>query len=238
MTSIKKFDYEGHSISFEFEDGNKMVNATQMAKPFKKLVGGFLRSKETKSYIALLEERYANLHIGQNKEVIRIIKGGNSGEIAQGTWMDEKLALKFAAWLSPEFELWVYDRIYELLTTGKTELKQQRPAQGIVKSLRMIADQLEAHDRDIQDLKEDVSYIKDYVSDLEAKITSINEDYYTISGYCSLNAIDCPLQKAKAWGINATRLSHAKKVAVGKAYDAKYGEINTYHLDILKEVVV
>ena len=34
----------------------------------------------------------------------------------QGTWMDERLALKFAAWLSPKFEIWIYDTIYEILT--------------------------------------------------------------------------------------------------------------------------
>jgi phage antirepressor YoqD-like protein len=34
--------------------------------------------------------------------------------------MHQKLALKFAAWLNPEFELWVYDRIEELLRHGIT----------------------------------------------------------------------------------------------------------------------
>lgn len=34
MADIKAFDYEGHKISFEFEDGNKMINATEMIKPF------------------------------------------------------------------------------------------------------------------------------------------------------------------------------------------------------------
>ena len=65
MSKVTKFEYEGQSITFEFADGNKMVNATEMAKPFKKQVGGFLRSKETKQYVELLEKRYANLHIAQ-----------------------------------------------------------------------------------------------------------------------------------------------------------------------------
>jgi hypothetical protein len=34
MSELKNFDYDGQSISFEFSDGNKMINATQMAKPF------------------------------------------------------------------------------------------------------------------------------------------------------------------------------------------------------------
>jgi hypothetical protein len=122
MSDITKFDYDGQSISFEFADGNKMVNATQMAKPFGKPVGNFLRLKETKEYIQLLEERYSDVNIA--KEVLRVIKGGDASEGLQGTWMDEKLALKFAAWLSPAFELWVYDRIQELLTTGKTQIRE------------------------------------------------------------------------------------------------------------------
>lgn len=235
MSDIKKFDYKGQSISFEFEDKNKMINATEMAKPFGKPVGNFLRLKETQQYIALLKKRYSHLNIG--KEVLRVVKGGDAiNSKMQGTWMDEKLALKFASWLAPEFELWVYDRIYELLITGKTEL-QTRPNYSIIKSLRLIVDQLEAHEQDIDLLKTDVDIIKDHMGELEAKITSIDENYYSVSGYCGLYNIDCPLDKAQKWGYDATKLSHQKKKQVGKAYDAKYGNVNTYHIDILKQII-
>lgn len=50
MSDIKQFDYEGTPISFEFSDGNKMINATEMARPFGKPVGNFLRLKETREY--------------------------------------------------------------------------------------------------------------------------------------------------------------------------------------------
>ena len=196
MNDIKRFDYEGHIISFEFEDHNNMINATQMAKPFGKLVGNFLKSQHAKDYILLLESRYSKWNIGGSKQVLRVVKGGEPE--LQGTRMNEKLALKFATWLAPEFELWVYDRIYELLTTGKTELPT-KPAQNIIQSIRLIADQLEEHDRDIQTLKEDVGDIKGYVDDLEAKIISIDENYYAISGYCALYAINCPHDQALAW---------------------------------------
>ena len=234
MGKIKKFEYEGQTISFEFEDGNRMINATQMAKPFRKLVGNFLRLQSTKDYIAALQFRYSDVNNEKSREVLRVVQAGDAK--LQGTWMDEKLALKFAAWLAIDFELWVYDRIHELLTTGKTELPV-RPAHNIIKSLRLIADQLEAHDRDIQELKEDVGQIKDYVGDLEAKITSIDENYYSVSGYCALHAIHCPLNKARSWGYAATKLSNQTGKPIGKAYDAKYGNINTYHVDILKQVI-
>lgn len=234
MSKITQFDYEGHNITFEFSDGQKMINATEMAKPFGKPVGNFLRLQSTKDYIVALKVRYSHLNNEKSKEVIRVVQAGDAK--LQGTWMNEKLALKFAAWLSVDFELWVYDRIEELLKTGKTEL-QTRPAQNIVRSLRMIADQLEQHDLDIQNLKQDVSSIKDYIGDLEAKITSIDEQYYSVAGYCALNLINCPLDKAKKWGYNATKLSNLKGIDIGKAYDAKYGNINTYHIDILKQIV-
>ena len=234
MSKITKFQYEGDSISFEFNDGSKMINATEMAKPFGKLVANFLKSKHAKDYILLLKARYSIWNNGK-KEVLRVVQGGIPE--LQGTWMDEKLALKFAAWLSPEFELWVYDKIEELLKTGRVEIKQIRPGLELIKSIRLIADQLEYHERDIQKLKEDMVDVKDYIADIEAKITSIDENYYSISGYCALNSIPCPLDKAQKWGYAATKLSNQKGTPIGKAYDAKYGDINTYHVDILTAII-
>ena len=85
MSDITKFGYEGQQITFEFADGNRMVNATEMARPFGKLPGSFLRLKSTKDYILLLESRYADVHNGGNREVLRVVQGG-APEL-QGTWM-------------------------------------------------------------------------------------------------------------------------------------------------------
>jgi hypothetical protein len=234
MSDITKFDYDGQSISFEFADGNKMVNATQMAKPFGKPVGNFLRLKETKEYIQLLEERYSDVNIA--KEVLRVIKGGDASDGLQGTWMDEKLALKFAAWLSPAFELWVYDRIQELLTTGKTEIREYSPS-GIIKGLRLIVEQLEQQQNFNFEIREDVDTISDRLDELEAKIVSVDDHYYTIAGYCSLHKIPCPLHQAKAWGKTATSLSREKEIPTGTAHDERFGKVRTYHEEILEEVI-
>ncbi len=234
--SIQKFNYENTPISFEFKDGNKMINATEMAKPFGKLVAGFLRTKSSKEFIKLLEYRYADLHIG--REVLRIVKGGDAiNDKLQGTWMDEKLALKFAAWLSPSFELWVYDRIQELLTTGKTELSNQRPTTDLIQAIRLIADKLENQQQDIEKNTDAIEDIKDAVAELEAKITSVDDNYYTIAGFCSLHKIPCPLHQAKDWGKKATALSRQQKMATGTAHDERYGKVRTYHQDILKQII-
>ncbi len=232
--TITKFDYHGVNISFEFEDGNKMINATEMAKPFGKRVNDFLRLKSSKDYIFLLEARYGDSRNGVKSTVLRVVHGGLPE--FQGTWMDEKLALKFAAWLAPEFELWVYDRIHELLLNGSTSMPSQFHKGNIIESIRLIADQLENQEQEVGGLKADIGEIKRHINGLEAKLLSIDENYFSISGYCALLHLDCPLDKAQKWGQSATILSHKYHVAIGKAYDAKYGEINTYHKDILNQL--
>ena len=185
MSEIIKFDYEGQQISFEFSDGNKMINATEMAKPFKgKLAADFLRLKTTKDFILALESRYGNSHNGGNREVLRIIQGGTPE--LQGTWMDELLALKFASWLSPYFEIWVYDRIQELLTTGVTRL-QGIPPSGFAATLRLLAEQWEKQEHINENVREELDKTAQRLDELESKIISVDDHYYTIAGYGNLH---------------------------------------------------
>lgn len=77
MSGIIIFDYEGQDISFEFVDGNKMVNVIQMAKFFKgKMVVDFFCLKQIKEYIFVLEFCYGDFYNGRNKEVLRVVQGG------------------------------------------------------------------------------------------------------------------------------------------------------------------
>ena len=80
-TSIIKFDYNGTIIHFSKGD-NVMVNATEMAKPFGKLVGDWLRLKTTTEFAEALS---ADMHIPISA-LIQVVKGGNN---EQGTWMQK-----------------------------------------------------------------------------------------------------------------------------------------------------
>lgn len=235
MSGVTKFDYGGQTISFEFADGNKMINATEMARPFRKQIGHFLALQGTRDYILLLESRYRDSDIGgMEREVLRVIKGGVPE--LQGTWMDEKLALKFAAWLSPEFELWVYDRIQELITTGVTRL-QGIPPSGFAATLRLLAEQWEKQEHINENVREELDKTAQRLDELESKIISVDDHYYTIAGYCNLHKIPCPLHQAKEWGKTAAALSRQKDIPTGTAHDERYGQVRTYHEDVLKEVI-
>jgi hypothetical protein len=72
------------------------------------------------------------------------------------------------------------------------------------------------------------------IKEIKAKITSINTDFYSISGYASLVGLKVDTSEAKKLGHACSKLSRESNYATGKAYDAKYGQINTYHKDILK----
>jgi hypothetical protein len=226
-------EYSGELITFDFVGDDKLINATQMAKAFpKRRMSDFLKAANTKAFIAALKARYA---AEDGRQVLHVVKGGTPE--AQGTWMDELLAIKFAGWLSPEFEIWMYERVRELLTTGQTAI-QGVPQQGtIIQGLRAIVSQLEAQEVFNEDIRRDVDDITARMQEVEAKITSTDENYYTIAGYCTLHRISCPLAKATGWGKEAAALSRKKGYEMGTAHDVRFGKVRTYHKDILKAVL-
>ena len=59
MKTNQIFQYNGSPITF-YKDDNVMVNATEMAKPFGKLVGDWLRLKATTEFTEALS---ADMHI-------------------------------------------------------------------------------------------------------------------------------------------------------------------------------
>ncbi|MEM6772176.1 MAG: KilA-N domain-containing protein, partial [Bacteroidota bacterium] len=120
---------------------------------------------------------------------------------------------------------------------GKTSIPGVIPQSNVIKGLRMIVAQLEQQEVFNNEIRSDVDFIKDRVDEIEAKITSVDDHYYTIAGYCSLHKIPCPLHKAKEWGKAATALSRQKGIDTGAAHDERFGKVRTYHEDILKEVI-
>jgi len=70
---------------------------------------------------------------------------------------------------------------------------------------------------------------------LAAKIETSPVEYYTIAGYASLRGIKVDIGKANLLGRKATKISAEYGVSVGRVRDPRFGQVNTYHLDILKE---
>lgn len=117
--SVITFKFNDNEITFDFSDENLKVNATQMAKAFDKHLPHFMENESTEKFIqACLVSRNSDLLGIKNREdLVNSVKG-------LGTWMHRILALKFAAWLDPEFELWVYSTIDKIIFGDYHNLKK------------------------------------------------------------------------------------------------------------------
>lgn len=105
------FLYNEKPITFISSSNNVMINATDMAKPFRKRPSKWIELPSTKEFISqLIAIRFSD----------RLIESVNG----VGTWMHEDVALEFARWLSPSFAIWCNDRIKELIKYGMTATPQ------------------------------------------------------------------------------------------------------------------
>lgn len=81
-----------------------------------------------------------------------------------------------------------------------------------------------------------LNVVEDNIKRLEVKVTTHNDDYFTVAGYASLRRLNVDINKASMLGRKASKLSREYGYDIGKAKDTRYGTVNTYHVDILKEV--
>lgn len=203
MKTNQIFQYNGSPITF-YKDDNVMVNATEMAKPFGKLVGDWLRLKATTEFTEALS---ADMRIPISA-LIQVVKGGNS---EQGTWLHEDVALEFARWLSPSFAIWCNKRIKELLQYGMTAmqptLEQMINNPDLVISL---ATQLKNEREEKQRLEQQNALQEEQLLQAAPKVSYYDNHLQSVNTQTST-------QVAKQIGMDAEKL-HKKLKEIGVIY--------------------
>lgn len=117
MGLSKTFSYGSSNVRMKKVNGTVFVCLTDMAKGFPdKNLSNIINSKEMTDYINRLTE--IQICSSADFQLVTTTKGGNPTD--QGTWAHRKIALRVAQKLSPDFAIWVDDRIEELLTYGMT----------------------------------------------------------------------------------------------------------------------
>ena len=125
MQSVQIFEFNGQQVEFDLNSANIMVNATEMAKIYNARMSDFFANESTKRFISACLNNGNSRYLGLTKEEDLYVSKQRSG-----TWMHRVLALKFAAWLDPEFELWVYITIDKIMFgTTRTDLKEKAAAE-------------------------------------------------------------------------------------------------------------
>ncbi|MEB0091799.1 KilA-N domain-containing protein [Pseudomonas sp. CCI4.2] len=102
--TIIPFDYEGHTVRFN-ADG--WINATEAAARFGKEPAQWLRLPDAIRYLEGLERTYGKITYVKTSRA-RADRGG-------GTWIHPRLAVKFARWLSVDFEIWCDEQVDALV---------------------------------------------------------------------------------------------------------------------------
>lgn len=82
-----------------------------------------------------------------------------------------------------------------------------------------------------------IDKVDERLLEVESKQMTIDEHHYTIIGYANLTGVRGVGRDAAArLGRRASAISRKQGYHIGKEYDAKYGMVNTYHVDVLQEV--
>lgn len=143
-----EFIYQENEIHFLLNptDDHVMINATEMAKIFGKKTELFLKTDHAKAFIKVMEKELNQTpNEGQITSEKVANRQPNGGQIIQnrgrnGIYFERKLALKFAAWLSPEFEYWVFSTIdkivYGNLKDHRDAMKAEIEAKEKAKQLK------------------------------------------------------------------------------------------------------
>jgi len=100
----------------------------------------------------------------------------------------------------------------------------------------LIEDVLIAQLQAMKEVKLKQAEQEESIKQLTAKIETHPKDFFSIAGYASLRGFKVDISKANLLGRKATKLSRDYCVELGKVTDPRFGQVNTYHLDILKEV--
>ena len=179
-----------------------------------------------KSMLAIIRDEFEE-EIGQQKILPTSYKDQWNREqpmfeltIAQG----KQVILRESKFVRRHVVAWLerFEEATKPMTAGEILMAQ---AQGMIALEK--AQQLQAQQIALQNER---------LTKIEAKITTKNEDYFTISGYSNIIGKKVPLQTAIALGRKAAKICVQRDIPMGNEYDAKYGFVKSYPTEVLREV--
>lgn len=135
-----------------------------------------------------------------------------------------RLVIKSQLPTADRFERWIFDEVIpQIRKTGS----YNNPLSEL-EALQIAVNRMVEQERRL-------TSVEDKVKQIEAKTSTVPNEYYTISGYANVRGKRIDVNKANQLGRYAARLSRKWGYEIGKAHSEVYGTVNTYHLDILKD---
>lgn len=179
-----------------------------------------------KTMLAIIRDEFEE-EIGQQKILPTSYKDQWNREqpmfeltIAQG----KQVLLRESKFVRRHVVAWLerFEEANKPMTAGEILMAQARGMIALEKAQQLQAQQ--------------IALQNERLTKIEAKITTKNEDYFTISGYSNIIGKKVPLQTAIALGRKAAKICVQRDIPMGNEYDAKYGFVKSYPTEILREV--
>lgn len=163
-----------------------------------------------------------------------------NGECGGQATQDARLTAHFAKKLSCKGNGERAEQAREYFSTLDDKIKEVAiNRQQLSPQMQMLMAMVESQARQELEQKrqaEQINQLADGMKQLEAKMATHNEDYYTIAGYASLRGLNVDINKANMLGRKASNVSRKYGYEIGKVQDPRFGTVNAYHVDILKSV--
>ena len=163
-----------------------------------------------------------------------------NGECGGQATQDARLTAHFAKKLSCKGNGERAEQAREYFSTLDDKIKEVAiNRQQLSPQMQMLMAMVESQARQELEQKrqaEQINRLTDGMKQLEAKMATHNEDYYTIAGYASLRGLNVDINKANMLGRKASNVSRKYGYEIGKVQDPRFGTVNAYHVDILKSV--
>ena len=126
-----------------------------------------------------------------------------------------------------------WDVFDELEESYFNPMRNMTPEEFLLFSAQRMVEQAKA----IKAANARIDKVDERLLEVESKQMTIDEHHYTIIGYANLMGVRGVSRDAAArLGRKASAMSRKQGYHIGKEYDAKYGMVNTYHVDVLQEV--
>ena len=126
-----------------------------------------------------------------------------------------------------------WDVFDELEESYFNPMKNMTPEEFLLCSAQRMVEQARA----IKAANARIDKVDERLLEVESRQMTIDEYHYTIIGYANLTGTrGVSRDVAAGLGRKAAAMSRKQGYHIGKEYDAKYGMVNTYHVDVLQEV--
>ena len=126
-----------------------------------------------------------------------------------------------------------WDVFDELEESYFNSMKNMTPEEFLLCSAQRMVEQVRA----IKAANARIDKVDERLLEVESRQMTIDQHHYTIIGYANLTGIrGVSRDVAAGLGRKAAAMSRKQGYHIGKEYDAKYGMVNTYHVDVLQEV--